>query len=73
MNHIWVHSGAHAALPPNAVYGGNDADGAPIYVGRAHHEGDLLVAKVLPSKQVAYVSHNGLEIAKFQFEVSPIK
>lgn len=30
----------------------------------------MLVAKVLPSKQVAYVSHNGMEIPKYQFEVS---
>lgn len=36
----------------------------------SHHEGDLLVAKVLPTKQVSYVSHNGMEVAKYQFEVS---
>lgn len=90
MNHFnWVHTSAHAPLPPNAVYAGNDTDGSPIYVGRAwvlkksiyslnfnylsfssHHEGDLLVAKVLPTKQVSYVSHNGMEVAKYQFEVS---
>lgn len=36
MNHFnWVHTSAHAPLPPNAVYAGNDTDGSPIYVGRA--------------------------------------
>lgn len=36
----------------------------------SHHEGDLLVAKVLPTKQVAYVCKDGQEIPKYQFEVS---
>jgi hypothetical protein len=55
---------------PSAVYGGNDADGSPMYVGRTYHEGDQLPAKVIPSKQAAYVGHNGQEIFKHHFEVS---
>jgi len=65
----WLQSSAHAGIPPNAVYAGNDADGSPIYVGRAYHEGDQLPAKVIPSKQVAYISFNGQEIPKHQYEV----
>uniref|UniRef100_A0A182IQW8 Uncharacterized protein n=1 Tax=Anopheles atroparvus TaxID=41427 RepID=A0A182IQW8_ANOAO len=65
----WQHCSAHAPVPPGAVLAGHDTDGAPIYVGRAYHEGDQLPAKVLPSKQAAYVSHNGQEILKHSFEV----
>lgn len=35
----------------------------------AFHEGDQLPAKVIPSKQACYVSHNGLEIFKPNFEL----
>lgn len=66
----WIPTSAYAGIPPNTVYAGNDADGAPIYVGRCFHEGEQLPAKVIPSKQVAYVSHNGLEIAKQHYEVT---
>lgn len=52
-----------------AIIAGNDVDGAPIYVGKAFHEGDLIPAKVIPSKNVAYVSYNGMEVQKHQFEV----
>lgn len=61
---------AHQGIPPAGVYAGNDQDGSPIYIGRAFHEGDQLPAKVIPSKQAAYVSHNGVEIYKSHFEVS---
>lgn len=65
----WVSSSAYSGVPPGAIYAGNDADGSQIYVGRAFHEGDQLPAKVMPSKQIAYVSHNGQEIPKHHFEV----
>ncbi|ETN61198.1 hypothetical protein AND_007147 [Anopheles darlingi] len=65
----WQHCSAHAPVPPGAILAGNDSDGSPIYVGRAYHEGDQLPAKVLPTKQIAYVSHNGMEIPKHSFEV----
>lgn len=65
----WVASSAYAPIPPGAVYGGNDVDGSPIYVGRAFHDGDNLPAKVLPSQNVAYVAYNGQEIAKHQYEI----
>lgn len=68
--YAWVPSSADSGLPPNAVHAGHDTDGAPIFVGRAFHEGDQLPAKVIPSKQVAYVAYGGQEIVKHQFEVS---
>lgn len=69
----WVHATSSSAYQPNAVLAGNDVDGAQIYVGRSYHEGDLLPAKVIPSKNVAYVSHGGNEISKHQFEVSTLQ
>lgn len=48
---------------------GNDSDGTPMYVGRAFHEGDQIPAKVMPSKQAAYISHNGMEIFKHNYEI----
>lgn len=65
----WIPWTNHQGIPPAGVYAGNDQDGSPIYVGRAYHEGDQLPAKVIPSKQAAYVSHNGMEIFKTHFEV----
>lgn len=56
-------------LPHDAVVAGHDVDGSQIYVGRAFHEGDQIPAKVIPSKQVAYICYNGQEIPKHQYEV----
>jgi len=70
MSFSWVSSSVHQGLPAGmpACYAGNDADGSPIYVGRAFHEGDMLPAKVIPSKQACYVSYNGMEVFKHHFE-----
>lgn len=47
----WVHTSAHSPAPFGAIIAGNDSDGAPIYVGRAFHEGDQLPCKAMPTKQ----------------------
>jgi len=39
----------------------------PLYYS-AFHDGDQLPAKVIPSKQACYISHNGLEVFKSHFE-----
>jgi Protein of unknown function (DUF3421) len=56
-------------MPPGAIHGGNDTDGAPIYIGRTWHEGEQVIVKVIPSKQIGYISFNGQEVPKYQFEV----
>lgn len=38
----------------HAIRAGRDSDGHIIYVGRAFHENDLLPAKVIPDKQMAF-------------------
>lgn len=65
----WQHTTSSSALPRDAVLGGRDTDGSPIYVGRSTHEGDLIPCKVIPSKRVGYVAFNGLEHPKHNFEV----
>lgn len=57
-------------MPENAVVGGRDVDGSQIYVGRAFHDGDMIPAKVIPDKGVAYVCQGGEEHPKSNFEVS---
>jgi len=69
MENTWVQSSPYAPLPPFAVIGGHDCDGAPIYVGRAYHEGDNLPAKVVPSKGTAYIAWGGQEHQKSHYEI----
>ncbi|XP_017079320.1 uncharacterized protein LOC108113282 [Drosophila eugracilis] len=69
MAYKWVQSSAYSSLPEEAVVGGNDEDGAMIYVGRAEHEGDMLVCKVVPSKQLGFISQRGEALPKDIFEV----
>ncbi|XP_030385452.1 uncharacterized protein LOC115632442 isoform X2 [Scaptodrosophila lebanonensis] len=68
-DHTWVPCNVYGGLPPFAIVAGNDSDGDTIYVGRAYHNGDMLPAKIIPSKQQAYVAWGGEEINKHDFEV----
>ncbi|XP_055610842.1 uncharacterized protein LOC129757595 [Uranotaenia lowii] len=65
----WIWTTANGPHPPNMVPGGQDSDGCTIYVGRAHHSGDLLPAKVIPAKNAAYVAYGGGEHFVDGFEV----
>ncbi|CAH0723571.1 unnamed protein product, partial [Brenthis ino] len=57
------------SIPMGALRVGTDADGEEIYAGRAHHEGDILPAKVIPTKNACYIAYGGEEVLKDQFEV----
>lgn len=70
--YYWVDTTARSAVPTTALHGGHDIDGAEIYVGRAFHEGDWIPAKVIPSRNVAYVAYGGGEHAKDNFQVNKI-
>ncbi|XP_011502119.1 PREDICTED: natterin-3-like isoform X2 [Ceratosolen solmsi marchali] len=65
----WLTRSSDEPFPETAVTGGRDIDGATIYVGRAYHDGDMIPAKVIPERNVAYVAHGGQEHAKRNFEV----
>lgn len=58
------------SVPAEAVKAGQDEDGGIMYVGRALHEEDVLPAKVCPSHGCAFVSYNGEEHAKTEYQVS---
>lgn len=64
----WVASTLGSPAPSNAILAGIDADGSAMYVGRVYHEGDCLIAKIIPSKKFAYTCQNGHEISKQNFE-----
>ncbi|XP_028168214.1 uncharacterized protein LOC135076793 isoform X2 [Ostrinia nubilalis] len=57
------------SIPPGALRVGTDVDGDAIFAGRAHHEGWVMPAKVIPSKNACYIGHAGEEILVDQFEV----
>lgn len=66
----WQHCGPDSNFPyAAAIRAGRDADGCTIYAGRAFHEMDLLPAKVIPDKHLAYVSYEGVEIPKEEYEI----
>ncbi|XP_078036347.1 natterin-3 [Augochlora pura] len=65
----WVPRTKYDGVPDKAVVGGRDVDGCTIYVGRANHENDMLPAKVIPEKNVAYVSYGGEEHPKYDYEI----
>ncbi|CAD7078239.1 unnamed protein product [Hermetia illucens] len=71
MEFLWKHSSSFGfgGVPHDAVSAGHDSDGAQIYVGRSHHEGENLPAKVIPSKRIAYVCYNGQEVPQHIYEV----
>lgn len=68
--YFWVDSNVRAPLPQNAVEGGRDSDGTPIYVGLASHRGEELPAKVMPRKHAAYVCVNGNEVSVTNYKAS---
>jgi len=68
-SHNWVSSSSYQGVPHEAVLAGRDSDGDAIYAGRASHNGDLLPAKIVPSKHKAYVAWGGEEHEKHQYEI----
>ncbi|KAK9502377.1 hypothetical protein O3M35_011163 [Rhynocoris fuscipes] len=67
-NYKWVQSFG-GSVPSDAVIAGTDHNGANIYAGRAKHEDDLLPAKINPSLGGAFVSKNGRDYKKTEYEV----
>ncbi|CAO1406268.1 unnamed protein product [Diamesa serratosioi] len=65
----WAHCTGTGPYPANLVRAGVDADGAIIYAGRAFHQGEMIPAKVIPDKQLAFICYGGEEIPKEDFEV----
>ncbi|XP_055632147.1 uncharacterized protein LOC129771994 [Toxorhynchites rutilus septentrionalis] len=65
----WQHCTLEGPFPANMVRAGVDSDGATIFAGRAFHEGEMIPAKVIPSKNLAFICYGGEEVLKEDFEV----
>lgn len=65
---VW-DSATGGNIPPDAVVGGNTADGEPLYVGRAFHEGSQTIGKVQRSHGCVYLPYGGAEVAVQTYEV----
>ncbi|XP_011206592.2 C3 and PZP-like alpha-2-macroglobulin domain-containing protein 8 [Bactrocera dorsalis] len=61
-----VHDGN---IPPNAFPAGETAEGEPLFIGRATHDGTITVGKVQPSHGCCYIPYGGEELAYKEFEV----
>lgn len=57
------------SIPPTAVPAGETAEGEPLFVGRATHEGTVTVGKVQPSHGCCYIPYGGEELAYKEFEI----
>lgn len=64
----WVHV-MDSHIPPNAVPAGETAEGEPLFIGRATHEGTVTVGKVQASHGCCYIPYDREEVAYKQFEV----
>lgn len=53
----------------NAVIGGKDIDGVPIYIGLAEHRRDTLPAHVDPRRKTVHVSWGGKQVSCSRYEV----
>lgn len=65
----WQRFAFNEVRPYDAIMGGNDSDGCPIYVGRAQHNGEMLVANIVPTKLSNFISYCGQEIVKVDVEI----
>ncbi|XP_062131703.1 uncharacterized protein LOC133842565 [Drosophila sulfurigaster albostrigata] len=66
---IWIARNVNDPLPPFAIVAGYDSNRDPIYVARASHNGEVVPAKFIPNKKLAFISWAGKEITKNDFEI----
>lgn len=71
--YLWIPSSIGNTMPLNALVGGRDSDGSPIYVGRSPFQGDELPCKIIPNQNAAYVSYDGAEHLVERFDVKPVQ
>lgn len=57
----WVQSQG-GQVPPDAVQGGCEEDGRPLYVARQYHEGGLHIGKAAPHIEGCFIVYGGKEI-----------
>ncbi|KAK9695892.1 hypothetical protein K7432_012746 [Basidiobolus ranarum] len=57
----WVYA-KDGQIPPNAVQGGVEADGKPLYIGRQKYEGGLQIGKVAEHVKGLSISYANKEV-----------
>jgi len=67
-NLVWVPA-CDGAVPLGALQGGQQSDGQTLYIGRAYHNGSMVIGKVHPGHKTLYVSFGGEEIPIHSYEV----
>ncbi|XP_077300117.1 uncharacterized protein LOC143920947 isoform X3 [Arctopsyche grandis] len=64
----WVPTSG-AAIPENALPGGESEDGEPLFIGRVPHNDTMTIGKVQPSHGCCYISYGGEELGFGDYEV----
>lgn len=67
-NLVWVPSSG-GEVPLGALQGGRQSDGQTLFIGRAYHNGSMVIGKVHPGHKTLYVSFAGNEIPIHDYEV----
>ncbi|KAI9291585.1 hypothetical protein K502DRAFT_309057 [Neoconidiobolus thromboides FSU 785] len=64
----WVKAKS-GSIPPNAVQGGQEGDGKPLFVARAMFNGSLVPGKAGPHIRGASIAYGGKEHFLFDYEI----
>ncbi|RWS21267.1 uncharacterized protein B4U80_05885 [Leptotrombidium deliense] len=64
----WKHA-KDGHVKKRAIMGGCTADGEPLFIGRAYHDGSLVIGKVHPSHGTLYFPFGGQEHSADHYEV----
>ena len=67
-NLIWVHA-SNGYVPPNAIVGGMERDGTPLFIGRTHHNGSVATGKIHQGMRLMYYGFNNAEHSTPHYEV----
>jgi hypothetical protein len=64
----WVRA-SNGLVPPNATQVGNEADGTPLYLARAHYQGGVHIGKVRTAFGAANIPYGGKEVKVADYEI----
>ncbi|KAJ9063105.1 hypothetical protein DSO57_1003634 [Entomophthora muscae] len=64
----WVRA-SNGSIPPNAVQGGMEDDGRPLFIARQSHEGSVIPGKAASHIGGIMVSYGGQEVHYKDYEV----
>lgn len=65
---MWIPS-SDGQVPDQAVPAGESDSGEPLFIGRANHNGCIVIGKVQPSHGCCYIPYGGEELSFSNYEV----